>query len=343
MQGSEPVATVLPANQPPRYYRGGTAIARFRGSEEALEYGPEDWIASTTTRFGTAGIGLSELPDGMPLRDAIERDPYGWLGSDHVERFGADPALLVKLLDAGQRVPVHCHPTDALAREYLESDAGRTEAWVVLGTESADPCVYVGFAEDVDETTLRGWVDEQDGEAMLAAMNRVPVAPGDSVFVPAGLPHAIGAGVFLTQLQQPTDHTVALEWRGYLDDTAAASLGIGFETALSCVDRTGWAERIDGIVHRDASDAPCRWLLNGEQERFFRAHRLSTARGVLLKAGYSVLIVLDGELRLIPEAGPELALRRGDTAVIPYASGAVEAIGEAVSLHCRPPAVGELG
>lgn len=342
MHVNGPAPAVLPANQPKQFYRGGAAIARLRGMSESAEYGPEDWIASTTTRFGETELGLSRLPDGTLLREAIEQDPTGWLGPEHIERFGDSPALLVKLLDAGQRLPVHCHPSDGFALRHLDSAFGKTEAWIVLETKGEDPCVYAGFREDVDEATLRDWVERQDSEAMLGALNRLRVEPGDTVFIPAGLPHAIGEGVFITELQQPTDLSVTIEWQGFLENAETGSLGLGFELALFCVDRTGWDERrLEDIVHRAGPEAPCRWLLSGQQEWFFRAHRLSTARGVLLSAGYSVLIVLDGELRLIPEHGEELTLRKGDTAVIPYAAGAVEAIGDAQSIHCRPPAPGQ--
>ena len=57
------------------------------------------------------GVGITDLGNGRVLPDLVAADPDGWLGPDHVARWGASPALLVKLLDAGQRLPVHAHPT----------------------------------------------------------------------------------------------------------------------------------------------------------------------------------------------------------------------------------------
>ena len=71
-------------------------------------------MGSTTTIFGEDERGLTLLADGRTLRDAIAADPEGFLGAAHVRRYGPDPALLVKLLDAGERLPVHCHPDRAL-------------------------------------------------------------------------------------------------------------------------------------------------------------------------------------------------------------------------------------
>jgi hypothetical protein len=88
----DPVAVQLPANQPAaRFYRGGERIARFRHDEQAAPYTPEDWVASTVSVRGDAVVGLTTLPDGQLLRDAIHADPQGWLGARHIERFGADP------------------------------------------------------------------------------------------------------------------------------------------------------------------------------------------------------------------------------------------------------------
>jgi mannose-6-phosphate isomerase len=117
---------VLPPNGVPRFYLGGPAIAELRGTEAAGERVPEDWVGSTTTVFGEDELGLSRLPDGRFLRDAVAEDPVAFFGPEHAERRGADPALLVKLLDAGERLPVHVHPDGAFAREALRSPYGKT-------------------------------------------------------------------------------------------------------------------------------------------------------------------------------------------------------------------------
>src|SRR5215471_7791003 len=99
---------------PEMFYRGGGRISRLRGGGPATCAGrPEDWIGSTTARAhrgGSDGEGMTRLADGALLADLIAEDPAGWLGREHVARYGANPALLVKLLDAGQRLPVHVHP-----------------------------------------------------------------------------------------------------------------------------------------------------------------------------------------------------------------------------------------
>src|SRR5690606_33826900 len=126
------------------------------------------WIASTTTLFGEHELGLTRLPDGRWLRDALAADPEGYLGPAHAAVWGCDPALLVKLLDAGQRLPIHVHPGREFARRHLNCPYGKTEAWVVLETAGAHPVVYLGFRADVDAAELAEQVSAQDTTSMLA-------------------------------------------------------------------------------------------------------------------------------------------------------------------------------
>jgi mannose-6-phosphate isomerase len=328
-EGLRPVR--LPANQPDRFYRGGAAIAVLRGSE-LLEFGPEDWVASCTTLHGSPDLGLTVLPDGRVLRDAVAEHAGAWLGAAHVAEFGTDPALLVKLLDAGQRLPVHCHPSDEFAAAHLGSRYGKTEAWVVVGTTTPGATVHIGFADDVSEGTVADWVARQDSAAMLGALNPVTVSPGDTVFMPAGVPHAIGAGVFIVELQQPTDLSVTLEWQGFLDDEAGGHLGIGFETALGCVDRSGRRDRLGDLVRHDEGATD---LFGPDAAGFFRAERVRG--GASLEASYGVLVALSGTGVLHTENAGDVPVERGDTFVLPFAAGAATVSGDLVAVRCLPP------
>jgi mannose-6-phosphate isomerase len=333
---------VLGANLPERFYRGGAAIARFRGIERAGAFTPEDWVGSTTTLFGEAEAGLTRLPGGQLLRDALIADPLGWLGDEHLETYGASPALLVKLLDAGQRLPVHAHPTRDWARRHLDCPYGKTEAWVIIECEP-DARVHLGFRRDVDADELADWVERQDEQALIGSLHAVPIRPGDSVLVPAGVPHAVGAGIFLVELQEPTDLSVLMEWGAFeLDGRADGHLGLGFDVALGCVDRSGFgADRLRELrASRDAGRelrAGARRVFPPASERYFRAERLQPRPVVELDPSYAVLVVIEGEGELRTAAGT-LGLRRGMTVLMPHAAGSAELRGELEVLRCLPPA-----
>jgi mannose-6-phosphate isomerase len=317
---------VLPANSIPRFYRGGAAIAALRGMEDAPEREPEEWVGSATTVFGEQELGLSRLPDGQLLRDAMAADPVGFFGPDHAARRGADPQLLVKLLDAGERLPVHVHPDDAFAREALGSPYGKTEAWIVVSTAVPAATVRVGFREDVRAATLERWVREQDARAMLDALNTVELQAGDAVLVPAGTLHAIDAGVLIVEVQEPSDLSILLEWQGFADSDAEASLGLGWETALQCVDRS--ATDPDRLRGRQ---------LPAEASPFFRAEQIEATASAELGRGFAILVFTEGAAMLYPEDGEPLRVGRGDTVLVPWSAGDCRLEGEAAAVACRPP------
>ena len=254
------------------------------------------------------------------------------LGEQQAHRLGVEAVATDAAADAGQRLPVHCHPSNGFAEAHYGSRHGKTEAWIIVGA-AEHSTVHIGFAEEQGADTVADWVARQDAEAMLGALNPVTVRAGDTVFVPAGVPHAIGAGVFIVELQQPTDLSVTLEWRNFLDDEAGGHLGIGFDTALGCVDRQGWAGRLDELVHRDESPGAVTDLFG--QPEFFRAERLRS--GASLDASFGVLVVLDGTGVLRTEKAGEVPLGRGATFVLPHAAGESTLDGDVVAIRCLPP------
>lgn len=322
----------LPSNRPPeRFYRGGRRITDFRGEPPAGDHEPEDWVASVTTLAGEASLGLSTLPDGRVLAAAIFADPVEWLGEAHVSRWGADPMLLVKLLDAGQRLPVHAHPPRDFARRHLGRAHGKAEAWYILqGGE-----VHLGFVRDVGVIELFGLVEQRDADRMLGLLHRVSVAPGDVVYVPPGVLHAIGEGVLLVELQEPEDLSILVEWEGFdLDGARDGHLGLGFPVALQAVERRGrGVEEIAQLVRPAGAGES---VLPAEADPYFRLERAVVDGEVELERGFAVLVATSGELSLETADGV-LPLPRGTTALAPYSAGPLRISGRGELLACRPP------
>jgi mannose-6-phosphate isomerase len=325
---------LLGPNQPAdRPYRGGAGIARFRGLPQpepgtSAPATPEDFVASTTELYG-GGAGLTVLPDGRTLRDAVAADPAAWLGQEHVRRYGADTMLLVKLLDTGERLFVHLHPDDAFAARHLASPHGKTEAWAIIDA-APDAYAALGFRREVPTAELQRWWETQDADAMLDAMNRVPLAAGDTLLVPAGLMHAIGPGVTLVELQQPTDLSILLERRTL--DERQALLGLDLATAVGALNR--------GVTDLDALDALSAGgegdsLFPAAADPFFRAERVRGG-GPELEPGFSVLVVLAGEGTLDTAPG-SLPLRRGMTVLTAHGDGPLSVTGDLDAIRCRPP------
>jgi mannose-6-phosphate isomerase len=336
----------LGPNKVPVYYAGGERIDRFRGVVGAP--GPEDWVGSVTAfppRLLPSGAapttGISPLYDEELLSEAVQLDPDGWLGPQLASAFSDEPGLLVKLLDAGERLPVHCHPTRKLARDRLSSRFGKTEGWIIM---SADPgaAIWLGFRDEIDPSTLRAWIAGQDSEAMLAAMNRIEVTAGDVFYLPAGLPHSIGPGIMLTELQEPTSFSVLAEFTSFGLTEDQATLGLGWETAVSCFDLSAYdptkleslrSRRDVGALEREAM-VP---LFPPAADAFFQARRALVARETPLgDRAFAVLIVEHGKGSLIWDEG-QTSIQAGETWVVPYGAGDLTATGSLELLICLPP------
>jgi mannose-6-phosphate isomerase len=239
---------------------------------------------------------------------------------------------------------VHCHPHRDFSLRNLGLSHGKTEAWIVAATRGDEAAVWLGFQEEISRATLDRWVARQDSTAMLAALNRIPVSAGDALYVPGGIPHAIGEGVLLVELQEPTDLSVWLEWEGYsVDAERDGHLGIGLDRALEAVDRSAWsAERLTTLgVGRGANGEAghaVRELLPAQAGAYFRAQWLrANGRAGELDPEFSIVVVLEGEGRLATSTA-RVDLKRGDALLIPFAAGAAELSGRIEAVRCLPPA-----
>ena len=115
--------------------------------------------------------------------------------------------LLFKLLDATETLSVQVHP-DAAAAAKLGGEA-KTECWFVLHAEPGAR-VWRGLRDGCSEQDFVAALRRNDVESCLHSFE---VRPGDTIFVPAGTVHSIGAGVLLAEVQQNSDTTFRLyDW-----------------------------------------------------------------------------------------------------------------------------------
>lgn len=206
----------LRPNRVRRTYFGGRRIDAFTGMSATCMDGvprPEDWMASTVTAFnGTDEIrneGLGRLEDGRFVRDVVGDLPF-----------------LVKLLDSDERLVIQAHPSVSCAQRLFGSSVGKTECWYFLPGTDADAYVYLGFRQGVTRTDWEQAVLDyrlkrnsespplrsfHENNPLLPFLHRIAVKAGDFVFVDGGVPHAIGAGCFMVELQEPSDLMVVAE------------------------------------------------------------------------------------------------------------------------------------
>ncbi len=326
---------LLGPNRVYRFYQGGKLIDQLRNASnpQDTDY-PEDWVGSITpaNNPGTGhppGEGLSAvtLPSGeqTTLRALVEQFPQEAFGAEHVARYGASSGLLVKLLDSSIRLPIHCHPTRSFARQHFDSIFGKTEAWIIMETRElpgVEPYIMLGFKEGVHKQTFRRQVERQEIADMKAGLHRVPVKPGDVFYVKAGLPHAIGEGVFLVELQEPTDYSIVAEWEGFPIDPEDAHIGLGWDTAIDCFDFTHYQPQqlldeyqMQPQLLRQERGGEEWQLLGGKTAPYFSGTRLVAHSDISAEGnGFYIGVVTRGAGVLSGEFG-DLRLQRGDSFV----------------------------
>ena len=159
---------------------------------------------------------ISAHPDGQSV---VSSGPFAGRGlAELTATFGAaltgtrapDPTrfpLLFKLIDARDRLSVQVHPNNANA--HLTHGEPKTEMWVVLD-RTPHASLYAGLAEGVSPESLRAALAAGTAETQLVCL---PVEPGQALFIPGGLVHAIGAGCLIYEVQQNSNTTYRLfDW-----------------------------------------------------------------------------------------------------------------------------------
>lgn len=333
-----------------RTYRGGSLIAALHGEAAQDTHFPEEWLMSTVAARnpGREHIveGLSKTADGTLLRDLIEADPEGVLG-----RGRSGTGMLMKLIDAAERLSVQVHPTRADAQKLFRSPFGKTECWYILGGREVNgekPHIYFGFREGVTREQWAKLFCEQDIPGMLSCLHRIEVQPGDVYLIHGGVPHAIGAGCFLAEIQEPTDLTLRVERTGPTGDPLpdmSCHQGVGFEKMLDCFCYDGcdlqeaqrrW--RIPARVLENTADYTRTALLSYEDTPFFRMERVDVHGTMNWESGesYHGFYVLEGE-GIITVDGKEETLSPGVQYFVPSGSLQSRITGQLVLIKYEGP------
>ena len=177
---------------------GGERLKEAYGKSFDGERLAETWELSSRTREDSAMIENGEKA-GVLLCDYFSDYGSVLIGKKHTgDRF----PLLIKWIDARDKLSVQVHPADAYAK-VNENDLGKTELWYIAEAKEGARLVY-GLSDGADKKTLAEALQRGEVESVL---KEIPVRAGDAVFIPAGLLHAIGEGIVIAEIQQSSDVT----------------------------------------------------------------------------------------------------------------------------------------
>jgi mannose-6-phosphate isomerase len=342
-----------------RTYTGGALIDRWKKNTPELDGSqPEEWIMSTISARGrnrppNEGLSVIETPEGLvDMTLLIEASPDLFLGERIARQFGST-GVLIKMLDSAERLTIQVHPDKIFAREMLGSSFGKTESWYILGgreIKGEKSAIYLGFKEGVTEEIWKELFRKQDIQEMLNSLHRFEVNPGDAFIIYGGVPHAIGSGCFLMEVQEPTDYTMRVEKitpGGLTISDDLIHQGIGVEKMLKCFHYDGcsfgeatrkW--KITPEVINASREFTLKSVFNKTHTDCFALKELDLDGEITIQGNgdFFVGVVFSGECKIISE-GVETIFSQGDEVFFPAAINTItlKSLVPSKILLCYPP------
>jgi mannose-6-phosphate isomerase len=218
--------------------------------------------------------------------------------------------LLFKFLDCQRDLSVQVHPNDAAAAKLTPPDLGKTEAWMILDAQPGSR-IYAGLKHGCDRTALEAAV--QRGET-ARCLHSIDARPGQCLFIPAGVVHALGAGLLVAEIQQASDTTYRLyDWGRVGPDGLPRVLHV--DEALAAIDYS--AGEVEPQQPQVTQRPGIECLVSCDKfvlERWTLNH----AEHLNLNGGFGIVSVLAGKLNVDPDISDlDLTLARGQTALLP--------------------------
>ena len=220
--------------------------------------------------------------------------------------------LMVKLIDASQRLSVQVHPDDALARQMCVGDNGKTECWRVLADGGV---IYQGTRAGVDRAAFERALAEGTLEQTL---NRYDSQAGDFFFLEARTVHALGEGCLVYEIQQTSNVTFRVyDWGRVGLDGKPRQLHVKESLETIDFERSGFGPRPMEESH-DPRGGVTRRLA---ECAYFDLEERTGQRLDVEGSGRAVIVIaLEGQPTLITAVGAEDLLPM-QTALVPAAAG----------------------
>jgi mannose-6-phosphate isomerase len=234
---------------------------------------------------------------------------------------GTQFPLLLKYLDAQQDLSLQVHPNDTYGAQMSPPDLGKTEAWVVMHAARGS-LIYAGLKRGFDKAAFARELERGTGHLCV---HQFAPKVGDCIFIPAGVVHAIGAGLLIAEIQQASNTTFRLhDWNRVGPDGESRPLHLEQGLEVTDYDRGPIQPQaaeptalphVARLVHCDKFTLD-RWSIDGEysfepDERF---HILTVLEGAvtvqhpqldtpIAKGGTVLLPASRSELQLVAAEG----------------------------------------
>lgn len=279
---------------------------------------------------GSSSVVANGFLKGNTLEEISEVYMDELLGEAVYSKFGNEFPLLIKLIDASDKLSIQVHPDDRLASERHHA-WGKTEMWYVLDARPG-AVIYTGFRK---KTTKEEYLEYLSGKKLSDLVNETPVRAGDVFFIPAGMVHAIGAGVLLAEIQQTSDVTYRIyDW----DRVDASGRPREMHTSLA-LDAINFSIDSNNLT-RPESELNRTVLL--AESQYFQTSLITFDRPIIKDYSLTdsfVIYICTESMAVIECNGHREEIKAGDTVLIPASADSVAIIpsGKAALLEIFVP------
>lgn len=303
------------------YLWGGNRLVTEFDKQSPYEKTAESWELSCHPD------GLSVIANGdfkgKTLQEYIASHPQA-LGRNCI-----DPThfpVLIKLIDACDRLSIQVHPDNDYARR-VEGEDGKTEMWYIIDCDEGAELLY-GFEHPI---TKEEFEQSIKNNTLLDLVKHVPVHPGDVFFIPSGTLHAIGKGILIAEIQQNSNTTYRVYDYNRLG-TDGNPRPLHVEKAVDVTHLTvapnagkpqGTPEQKTGYISTLLSSCD-----------YFQVTRLDIQQSAELIArndSFHAIQILDAPASL-EWNGISLSLKKGDTVFLPAGTGTYRIAGKCTAL-----------
>lgn len=302
------------------YIWGGNRIREKFGKKTPFDITAESWEISCHEN------GMSIISNGIfkgkTLKEILDKYPNDILGNNLNKKENNKFPILVKILDAADKLSIQVHPDDRYAFENENGQFGKTEMWYVVDAKPG-ACLVYGVKQGITKEEFRQGIEKGSLENCL---NFVDVKPGDAFFIPAGMLHAICEGILIIEIQQSSDLTYRVyDWNRVGDDGKPRELHI--EKALDVTDFSDVTgkEKIDGKVINEGSNS--RTIL--ADSKYFKVEKIDISDSYKINTNdsFNAIIVIEGKGKIKYKDGEE-DFKDGDSFLIPASISSYEIEGK---------------
>ena len=190
---------------------GGDKLPTLLDKNYSIAHCGESWeLSGVQDDISVVSDGFLK---GNNLEELIEVYMGELVGEKIYDQFGTEFPLLIKYIDANDRLSIQVHPGDELSKER-HGAYGKTEMWYVVQADDGAELIS-GFNRTIDRDSYL--IALQNGQ-LENLLQFDPVKPGDVFFIPAGRVHAIGKGIVVAEIQQTSDVTYRIFDFNRVDD-----------------------------------------------------------------------------------------------------------------------------